>query len=455
MRNLEKDAEKKCNLFEGAEERGIEAEIRNLKETLEKEDNRGVDEKLQVQMGFSVKAGSVLVGRKAGRARLFVHDLLSRQRFDACIGLVIVANSITIGVEQTYRMAGDKEVLDQCKVLEMVYLFVYTVELSMRFFAHGRACLKSAWVQFDAVLVGLGILTTFVIEPMLEETKGTAGGNDAAKLLGPVMVLRVLRLARLARAVRLLAQFKELWMLVRGLMSSAGTMFYTFVLILIILYVFACLGIELITTDMETREDPEYNRLVETYFPDIFVSMLTLVQFVLVDSMAAIYTPMIALNPTLIPFFVLFILVVPISLMNLVTAVIVEGSLEQAKQDREVAKAYKNHLIVKMMPRIEKMFEQLDADGSGDISLDEIEAAPEELADELAKCFQTDDLYELFEMLDNDRTGTVPIHQFCSELVKVVVSDRSVDQVRMQKTMVSLRAGVLDVRGIASVDERM
>jgi hypothetical protein len=99
-----------------------------------------------------------------------------------------------------------------------------------------------------------------------------------------------------------------------------------------------------------------------------------------------------------------------------------------------------------MMPRIEKMFEQLDVDGSGDISLDEIESAPPELAEELAKCFQTDDLYELFEMLDGDRIGSVPIHQFCSELVKVVVSDRSVDQVRMQKTMVSLRTGVLDVR---------
>merc|ERR1719261_777923 len=106
---------------------------------------------------------------------------------------------------------------------------------------------------------------------MIERSSDTEGSNDAAKLLGPVMVLRVLRLARLARTVRLLAQFKELWMLVRVLMSSAGTMFYTFLLIFIILYVFACLGIELITTDVELREDdPEFNRLVETYFPNIY-----------------------------------------------------------------------------------------------------------------------------------------------------------------------------------------
>merc|ERR1719160_471030 len=148
--------------------------------------------------------------------------------------------------------------------------------------------------------------------------------------------------------------------------------------------------------------------------------MLTLIQFVMVDSMAEIYWPLVHQNPALMIFFVAIIMVVPISLMNLVTAVIVEGSLEQATQDREVAKAYKNHLIVKMMPRIEKMFEQLDVDGSGDISLDEIETAPPELAEELSKCFQTDDLYELFEMLDTDRIGSVPIHQFVQELVKVV-----------------------------------
>ena len=42
-------------------------------------------------------------------------------------------NSVTIGVEKTYRIRGDQAVLDLCRALENVFLFIYTVELLMRF----------------------------------------------------------------------------------------------------------------------------------------------------------------------------------------------------------------------------------------------------------------------------------------------------------------------------------
>ena len=235
-------------------------------------------------------------------------------------------------------------------------------------------------------------------------------------------------------------------MLVRGLLASARTMLYTLGIVVIILYVFACLSMELITTDEDSRLDPEFDRYVELYFKNIWISMLTLLQFVNDDSVAAIYSPMVQKNPILIAFFVLIIMIVPIALMNLVTAVIVEGSLQQATQDREVAKAYKNSVVMKMMPKIEMMFEKLDTDGNGDITLSEIEAAPQELADELARCFQTDDIIELFEILDIYQTGNVSIKEFCQELVKVVTSERSVEQVRMQKNMIALRNNMNEVR---------
>merc|ERR1712007_403876 len=103
------------------------------------------------------------------------------------------------------------------------------------------------------------------------------------------------------------------------------------------------------------------------HWKDIYISMLTLIMFSTVDSVGGIYIPMCRENPVLVIYFVTFMLLVSICLMNLVTAVIVESSFEQASQDKEVAKAHKAQVIEKLMPKLREMFENLDADGDGEI----------------------------------------------------------------------------------------
>merc|ERR1719443_78537 len=187
----------------------------------------------------------------------------------------------------------------------------------------GWSCLRSNWVVFDFVLVVLGAVSSWIIAPILAAQQDS---DVEVEALAPLMVLRVMRLLRLARAVRLLVQFKTLWMLVRGLLSSAGTMFYTFALMMLILYVFACLGIELITKDEELYHHPEVGEIVQYYFSSVTVIMLTLVQFITMDSIGSIYTPIVHKSPYLVTYFMIFLIVVSVSLMNLVTAVIVEGA---------------------------------------------------------------------------------------------------------------------------------
>jgi hypothetical protein len=249
----------------------------------------------------------------------------------------------------------------------------------------------------------------------------------------------MLRLARLARTLRLFKQFRELWMLVRGLMTSAGTMLYTCFLLFILLYLFACLGFELITNDPELRKDPAIDLHVEMYFGSIPGSMKTLGRFVMLDSSAVVIRPLVLQNSSLAIFFTIVVLVLSVSLMNLVTGIVVEGSLEQADEDREAAKQVKIQQVVNMLPRFEQLFRELDTDGSGLMSMSELQAAPAGLAEELLNSFQTEDLHELFEMLDCDRSGTISIEELCHELVKTIITDRSIDSLRMQKHSTTLR----------------
>ena len=145
----------------------------------------------------------------------------------------------------------------------------------------------------------------------------------------------------LVRTVRLFAQFKVLWMLVRGLLGSINTICFTFIILFLLVYVFACVAIELITKAPLRGNDSEFDMLVDLYFKDMWTSMMTLTQFVNLDSIGGIYRAIIPYNLFVYTFlFSGFILIVSVALMNLVTAVIVEGALEQAISDKEAAKAY-------------------------------------------------------------------------------------------------------------------
>jgi hypothetical protein len=155
-----------------------------------------------------------------------VHRFLSHTAFDTAIGAVIVLNSLVIGLESQSEIYGHDTTTYQR--LEHFFLFIYTVELALRFYSYGSACLRNSWVKFDFILVSLGLFSTYVIEPFLYYSG--LGATSDEDYVGMLLVLRIFRLAKITRTVRLLSQFRALWMLVCGLLSSAGTMIYILVL---------------------------------------------------------------------------------------------------------------------------------------------------------------------------------------------------------------------------------
>ena len=148
------------------------------------------------------------------------------------------------------------------------------------------------------------------------------------------------RFFRLLRAARLVAQFRLLWQLVRGLVSSINLIFSTCILMTCILYVYACIGVELITKEKDGY-DAEVQKQIEYHFGNVVRFMVSLIQFATFDSAAAIYSQVVFHNWYMLPYFVSFMLVVGIALMNLLTAVVVEGSIEQSRNDKDVQQMMK------------------------------------------------------------------------------------------------------------------
>lgn len=430
--------------------------LRGLGTDKEKAQADAVAQKVRTMQGQSVKGvdKSSLTGEAGSlrfRVLLLCADLLNNAKFDAAVGIVIVMNSISIGLEISAGLhveeqkklcdageaaaCGDVEMPTVYGSLEHFFMFVYSFELALRFFTVGVRCLKNGWVLFDFVLVFIGVISTYIVEPIMAEQ-----GSNAD--LGPIMVLRVFRLLRLARALRLLVAFRTLWMLVRGLLMSGVTMTYTFALIFLILYIFACMGVEVFTKDYAVREsDSAYDGIIREHFTDIPTTMLTLIQFVTLDSVGAIYKPMIerGQNWFIIVYFVCFILMVSISLMNLVTAVLVNGAIEQATSDKEAERIYKAQQLKRMLPKIREMFMELDADGSGFLELDELLNAPQEVREELLKYMKGDDIIELFECIDVDESGQIDVDEFCDGMARLTLSETPVETLRMMRQLQLIR----------------
>ncbi|MEO0055899.1 MAG: hypothetical protein RLZZ50_1846 [Verrucomicrobiota bacterium] len=217
----------------------------------------------------------------------------------AVIGLIIFAG-LLVGAE-THRpwMAAHG---DFFHVLDRVVLGLFTVELALRIAAHGRRpwrFLADPWNVFDAVIVGVCLL------PFHTEFAA------------------VLRLVRVLRVLRLVTAVPRLQLLVGALIKSVPSMSYVALLLSLLFYVYAVAGVALFAAG-----DPEH-------FATLGRAALTLFQVVTMEGWTDLMHAQFAAYPgRLVPvtYFLSFILVGTMIILNLFIGVIVNG-MDEARQE--------------------------------------------------------------------------------------------------------------------------
>merc|ERR1719412_2695538 len=100
--------------------------------------------------------------------------------------------------------------------------------------------------------------------------------------------------------------------------------------------------------------------------------MLTLVSFMTMDSISGFYEPIVDVQPWLCLYFLPIIVIVSIAIMNMVLATLLESAMRSVELDKEFSCAQKQSDFAKLRPVVRRMFQQIDADGDGEIALDEI-----------------------------------------------------------------------------------
>merc|ERR1719379_114947 len=105
------------------------------------------------------------------------------------------------------------------------------------------------------------------------------GGGGAAKQVA--MMLRIVRLMKLTRIIRLLRFFKELWLLVASFGSAFKTLAWTFVLLIMVLYIFGILFVKILGKESKDED-------IQEWFGCLPGAMFTLFQIMTLESWSQI-----------------------------------------------------------------------------------------------------------------------------------------------------------------------
>lgn len=363
-------------------------------------------------------------------------SILRNRYFDLVMGGVICVNSLAIGVEMSLALEGKDTSL--FIALEHIFLLVYMFELFLWFFSKGWACLRLPWVRMDALFVLIGILSTWILAPLSRR-------GEARQFT----LLRIVRLVRLARAVRLLYKFRQLWILVQGVLSSLSTIMYVIIMVNVILYVLACVGLEIITNNDLAETDPVFKAIVDARFYNLPQTMLTFAQFMAMDSTASFYAPLVEREPWLCIFFVAVMLATNVALMNLITAVVVEGALEAAKQNKEVKLTAELERKAKMVVELHDICRTLDTAHSGHVAAQDIRSASlappgcdaYEAYTRLCRILGASDVSGVLAHLSIAEDGQIEIDTLCQEVYELVVLPRStpVTYIHVEKDCAEIR----------------
>jgi len=328
-----------------------------------------------------------------------IYEFVTSMGFEMTVAVVILLNCWLIGWEAS---VAEGELADLFNFAEHFFTLFFFIEWCLRILAFGFVWVFE-WVNAadTALVFGTGVLVKWVAEPL--------GTNLSSFRI--VTTLRALRLARLARAVRLMPSFKEMWILIHGLTTSAIPLMWTLVIGFSVLYVFAIAATEFIGRSPAYRDNEE----AQAMFGNFFRSMFTMVQLITMDTYCdLVIRPMMEVEPLMALFFIFFITVGVFIVMNLVTAIIVENAFAIVNEDSESQAKEQEQKKKGELKMLSDLFMEIDLDGSGELSKDELFSSlknkkVKQLLDVLE--MKVAELVETWDVLD-DGDGLLTIKEF-------------------------------------------
>lgn len=281
--------------------------------------------------------------------------ILESAYYEPFMAGVVICNAISIGIQIDH---ADYLTVGQWLIFGIVFFFIFLVEIIAKIMAYGvKKYFEDSWNIFDFVVTfcaAMELAASFaLLSSRINDTWSKYVSGDM------IQILRLFRLFRMARV------FKELGVLCQSFIMSVKAMSWIFVLSTLWFFLCACVATVFIGRRdwLPNVEDDGVDREeiaeLRARFQSIPMSMFALFEVMTLEGWVDYVRPLLMSRSDMVILFLFFIFVSSFFLLNLVTAVVVDRTLEaqqqQVQSDEESEEAKEGKVIDNMAATLQKL----------------------------------------------------------------------------------------------------
>jgi len=388
-------------------------------------DEQGSDTDEKPRRGSMMGSGSNVFSADDVEAwsplRKRVARVVHTQAFEKCMGVLILANFVLIILEADMRAQCYPDYYDwpyDCPTYSVLSLQVanwgmlaaYTLEVAARVFVQRQHYFRFGWNILD-----LSVLIVDYVSEML-------GG------LVHVSFLKVFRTLRLVRALRLYVAFRELYLIINGLLGAMKAIAWGCLLLVLFITAWSIILVEFIHPTNSVIEYQDWCYNCNDSYKSVYNSDLTLFKTIVAgDDWGVHTTQIIEAEPFTCIAFVGVIISVSLGLMNLILAVIVQRAAEAHEADKMQRANDKRGEKMKMFKSFITMCAEMDQNNDGQLSVEEFMHACKTnvaLKDMMTVLdIEEKDLHTVFSYLDEDKSDGIDYEELCTQLYRLQHQD--------------------------------
>mmetsp|Transcript_4747 Transcript_4747/g.8401 ORF Transcript_4747/g.8401 Transcript_4747/m.8401 type:complete len:509 (-) Transcript_4747:108-1634(-) len=351
--------------------------------------------------------------------------ICSSYYFDRFFAVVIILNSIMVAVSVEYAaMHLTDNPPPSIQALQLVFLALFVVEITMRMIAYGVDFLKGpdwGWNIFDSICVFSSILESIF--------SVSAQGSEA------LMIARFLRIVRITRVIRLIRFFRQLRVMVVTILHTLSSLFYCTALMAAFIYMFAVCFTQAALfhlMELEQRtEYPSYRDDLVKHWGHLANSFWTLSLSVSSGlSWGEAANTLSYVSPVYCSLFIFYLCFMMFCMFNVITGFFCNDAIDMASADKEEMVAEQMRNKEKYMEFFRSIFSQMDLDGSGTMTFNELEVFMTNARFQAYLGYLKIDVshaWTIFRLIDKDNSGVISVEEFIGGLLRLRGFAKTVD----------------------------